>query len=87
MVVTNPLFSQVTIALTISLIVYELLPMFILVPLLENVAGELDVISVAEYCLLPLLVVMVSFCADAIVTKKAVRVMSIYRFFTSLTLF
>jgi hypothetical protein len=37
-----------------------LLPMVILVPLLENVAGELDVMSDAEYCLLPVLVVMVS---------------------------
>ena len=64
-----------------SLTVYVLLPMSSLVPLLENVIGELDVISAAEYCLLPLLVVMVSFCAGAIVTNRTVRMKSKYRFF------
>ena len=43
-----------------SLTVYVLLPMDIRVPLLVNVAGELDVMSDAENCLLPLFVVMVS---------------------------
>jgi hypothetical protein len=43
-----------------SLTVYALLPIVIRVPLLVNVAGELDVMSDAENCLLPLFVVMVS---------------------------
>lgn len=47
--------------------------MVIHVPLLENVAGELDVISDAEYCLLPFFVVMVSVCAvvDNVTSREA----------------